>query len=99
MKVHQSLQKEQESLKLSSAGVERKFQRKLSELQEVRELDLQAKTHMEDSFRVMVEEKEEKINVLQMQVGREEREVVREEKRERERDSPGFHTGFFAGGG
>lgn len=68
MKVHQGLQKEQESMKLSMAGAEKKFQRKLSELQEVRELDLQAKTHMEDSFRVMAEEKEEKINVLQMQV-------------------------------
>ena len=98
MKVHQSLQKEQESLKLSSAGVERKFQRKLSELQEVRELDLQAKTHMEDSFRVMVEEKEEKINVLQMQVGREEREVVREGKRERETHQ-GFIQDFSLGGG
>ncbi len=70
MKVHQGLQKEQESLKLSAAGSEKKLQRKLLEIQEVRDLDRQAKTHMEDSFRVMVEEKEEKINVLQTQVGR-----------------------------
>lgn len=68
MKVHQSLQKEQEALKLASAGMEKKLQRKVSELQEVRELDLRAKTHMEDSFRVMMEEKDEKINVLQTQV-------------------------------
>ena len=57
-------------MKLSSAGAEKKLQRKVAELQEVRELDLQAKTHMEDSFRVMVEEKDEKINVLQTQVRR-----------------------------
>ncbi len=46
------------------------MQRKISELQEVRELDSQAKAHMEDSFRLMGEEKEEKISVLQTQVRR-----------------------------
>lgn len=68
LKVHQSLQKEQDALKMSSAGAEKQLQRKISELQEVRELDLQAKTHMEESFRLMAEEKEEKISVLQTQV-------------------------------
>lgn len=53
---------------MSSAGAEKQLQRKISELQEVRELDLQAKTHMEESFRLMAEEKEEKISVLQTQV-------------------------------
>ena len=45
----------------------------------MRELDLQAKTHMEETFRLMAEEKDEKINVMQMQVWRErerEREIV-----------------------
>ena len=53
---------------MASAGAEKKLQRKLSELKEVRELDLQAKAHMEESFRLMGEEKEEKISVLQTQV-------------------------------
>lgn len=68
MKTHLSLQKEQETLKLASAGAEKKLQRKLSELQEVRELDSQAKAHMEESFRLMGEEKDERISVLQTQV-------------------------------
>ena len=72
MKAYQSLQKEQDSLRLSAAGTEKKLQRKLSELEEVRALDLQAKTHMEESFRLMSEEKDEKINVMQTQVSGEE---------------------------
>ena len=53
---------------MSSSAAEKKLMRKLSELQEVRELDMQAKAHMEDSFRLMGEEKDEKISVLQTQV-------------------------------
>lgn len=68
-KAHQALQKEQDSLKLSGVETEKRLMRKLAELEEVRTLDLQAKTHMEESFRLMAEEKEEKLNVLQMQVG------------------------------
>ena len=56
-------------MKTTSADSEKKFQRKLSEMKEIQQLDQQAKMHMEESFRLSLEEKDEKINVMQMQVG------------------------------
>ena len=38
-------------------------------MREVQALDHQAKAHMEEAFRLTLEEKDEKINVMQMQVG------------------------------
>ena len=69
MEAHRNLQKEHDSLKTTSADSEKKFQRKLSEMKEIQQLDQQAKMHMEESFRLSLEEKDEKINVMQMQVG------------------------------
>ena len=69
MEAHRSLQKEHDSLKTSFTETEKKFQRKLSEMKEIQQLDQQAKAHMEESFRLSLEEKDEKINVMQMQVG------------------------------
>ena len=68
MEAHRNLQKEHDSLKTTFADSEKKFQRKLSEMKEIQQLDQQAKAHMEDSFRLSLEEKDEKINVMQMQV-------------------------------
>ena len=68
MEAHRNLQKEHDSLKTNFADSEKKFQRKLSEMKEVQQLDQQAKAHMEESFRLSLEEKDEKINVMQMQV-------------------------------
>ena len=68
MEAHRNLQKEHDSLKTSFTEAEKKFQRKLSEMKEIQQLDQQAKAHMEDSFRLSLEEKDEKINVMQMQV-------------------------------
>ena len=79
MEAHRNLQKEHDSLKTTFADSEKKFQRKLSEMKEIQQLDQQAKVHMEDSFRLSLEEKDEKINVMQMQVRCE-----REGKRERD---------------
>ena len=75
-------------MKTTSADSEKKFQRKLSEMKEIQQLDQQAKMHMEESFRLSLEEKDEKINVMQMQVGdvcKGERERERERERESER--------------
>ena len=69
MEAHRNLQKEHDSLKTTFADSEKKFQRKLSEMKEIQQLDQQAKMHMEESFRLSLEEKDEKINVMQMQVG------------------------------
>ena len=68
MEAHRNLQKEHDSLKTNFTDSEKKFQRKLSEMKEIQQLDQQAKVHMEDSFRLSLEEKDEKINVMQMQV-------------------------------
>ena len=38
-------------------------------MQEVQALDHQAKAHLEEAFRLSLEEKDEKISVMQMQVG------------------------------
>ena len=38
-------------------------------MREVQALDHQAKAHMEEAFRLTLEEKDEKISVMQMQVG------------------------------
>lgn len=38
-------------------------------MREVQALDHQAKAHMEETFRLTLEEKDEKISVMQMQVG------------------------------
>ena len=69
MEAHRNLQKEHDSLKTTFTDSEKKFQRKLSEMKEIQQLDQQAKMHMEESFRLSLEEKDEKINVMQMQVG------------------------------
>jgi hypothetical protein len=52
----------------SVVSIEKKYQRKLSEANEAHELDRQAKAHMEETFRLALEEKEEKIAVMQTQV-------------------------------
>lgn len=63
-----SLQQELDSLRASSAANEHKAQQKVSELLEERRLDHQAKAHLEESYQLSLEEKEEKISVLQTQV-------------------------------
>ena len=70
MEAYRSLQKENQSLKTTSAEIEKKAQRKEAERKEIQNLDQQAKAHLEESFRVMLEEKEEKIQVMQTQVGK-----------------------------
>ena len=74
MKVNQDLKADKEAQMNSFLDVERQLKRKLSELQEVRKLDAQAKQHLEDSYRAILEEEKEKLSVLQMQVRRGERE-------------------------
>ena len=67
MKVNQSLKEDIESQRSSYDNMEKKLNRKVSELQEVRELDAQAKQHLGDSYRIMLDEKDEKLSVLQTQ--------------------------------
>ena len=64
MEGYRSLQQEMDALRES----ERRSQRKISELLEVQQLDQQAKAHLEGSYQLSLEEKDEKIGVLQMQV-------------------------------
>ena len=68
LEAYRNLQKEHTSLKTSSAESEKKAHRKIEELKEVQQLDQQAKAHMEEAFRLSLEEKEEKITVMQTQV-------------------------------
>ncbi len=70
LEAYRSLQKEQEELKVSSAESEKQAKRKLEEMKEVQSLDQAAKAHMEEAFRLGLEEKDEKINVMATQVGR-----------------------------
>ena len=69
MEAYKNLEKEFSTLQTSSADVERKAKQRISETKEAHELDRQAKAHMEDAFRLALEEKDEKISVMQMQVG------------------------------
>ena len=50
---------------------EKKYSRKVTESREERELDAQAKKHLQETYSDILEEKEEKLRVLQTQVGRE----------------------------
>ena len=68
LEAYRNLQKEHTSLKTSSTEAEKKAHRKIEELKEVQQLDQQAKVHMEEAFRLSLEEKEEKITVMQTQV-------------------------------
>ena len=69
LEVYKNLQHDHDTLKASSEETERKCLQKISEMQEVQALDHQAKAHMEEAFRLSLEEKDEKISVMQMQVG------------------------------
>lgn len=69
LEVYKNLQHDHDTLKASSEETERKCLQKISEMQEVQVLDHQAKAHMEEAFRLSLEEKDEKISVMQMQVG------------------------------
>ena len=69
LEVYKNLQHEHDALKTFSEENEKKCQQKMSEMREVQALDHQAKAHMEEAFRLTLEEKDEKINVMQMQVG------------------------------
>eukprot|EP00731_Ephydatia_muelleri_P007719 Em0004g57a len=64
MEVYKKLEKE----KVDYIEREKRLNRKLLELKEVHELDRQAKVHMEETMRLSMEEKDEKINVLTTQV-------------------------------
>lgn len=69
LEVYKNLQHEHNTLKTFSEENEKKYQQKVSEMREVQALDHQAKAHMEEAFRLTLEEKDEKISVMQMQVG------------------------------
>ena len=69
LEVYKNLQHEHNTLKTFSEENEKKCQQKVSEMREVQALDHQAKAHMEEAFRLTLEEKDEKISVMQMQVG------------------------------
>ena len=69
MKVHQSLKTELEEKAVQLQEAEKRYNRKVSEIREEKELEAQAKQHLQESYTVMLDEKDEKLQVLQMQVG------------------------------
>ena len=69
MEAYKNLEKEYSTLQTSSTEVERKARQRVSEIKEAQDLDRQAKAHMEEAFQLTLEEKDEKISVMQMQVG------------------------------
>jgi len=69
MKVHQSLKTELEEKAVQLQEAEKRYNRKVAESREEKELETQAKQHLQESYAVMLDEKDEKLQVLQTQVG------------------------------
>nr|XP_054766963.1 golgin subfamily A member 4-like [Lytechinus pictus] len=65
---YKDLQKENEKIKNIMSQTQDKALRRISELKEAAELDRGAKMHMEETFRLSLEEKDEMVKVLQTQV-------------------------------
>ncbi|XP_030846607.1 golgin subfamily A member 4 [Strongylocentrotus purpuratus] len=65
---YRDLQKENEKIKNIMTQTQDKALRRISELKEAAELDRGAKVHMEETFRLSLEEKDEMVKVLQTQV-------------------------------
>lgn len=55
-------------MKATAADAEKQAKRKLEEMKEIQALDQGAKAHMEEAFRLGLEEKDEKISVMATQV-------------------------------
>ncbi|CAI8001645.1 Golgin subfamily A member 4 [Geodia barretti] len=68
MEAYKTLESEFQKSQVAAAETEKKLSRKLREMSEVQELNQLAKAQMEDTFRLTLEEKDEKINVVQTQV-------------------------------
>ncbi len=69
MKVHQSMKTELEEKTSQVQEAEKRYNRKVAENREEKELETQAKQHLQESYTVMLDEKDEKLRVLQTQVG------------------------------
>lgn len=65
---YKEVEKEKDKIKSVLSQSQDKALRRVSELKEAAELDRQAKIHMEETFRLQLEEKDEMLSVLQTQV-------------------------------
>jgi hypothetical protein len=68
MEAYKTLESECQKSQVAAVETEKKLSRKLREMSEVQELNQLAKVQMEETFSLTLEEKDEKINVVQTQV-------------------------------